>query len=552
VNHEQEVAAANYPQIRILQQVNTVGPDGEQKSILSWKGWTACTPETIKEFSACAYFFGRQLHKELGVPIGLINSSWSGTNIEPWISRKGFASANRTKELKTIDYYLSLNWENITRTPREEWRQMPGFLKKFFSTYAAETKAAENWKNPKHNAAGWTKVKLPGFMLDEQGVIWYRREVQLPADWANSELVFGDVVFNDCDEFFFNGELVDSTKVDDARCSKPRAYKIPAKLVKAGRNTLIFRVTNVRSDGGVQDGKMVLKRGETEIDLAGEWRMKREFTADPRKVGLRPSVDRLQPATLYNGMIHPWTVYTVRGILWYQGCSNNRFVEDYINVFPLLIKDWRNRWNDPDMPFIYAQLAAYEKHMPGNRLKLDYLKGLKPLESPGFAPLRDVQTAVLNLPNTGMAVTIDIGDHSDIHPANKQMAGFRLAKEAMRVAYGSREVTAGPMYESMSIEGDKIRIRFSNIGSGLMVKGGKLNCFAIAGEDGKYVWADAVLDGDSVVVHSPEVPAPKNVSYAWAGYPVDPNLYNKEDFPAVPFRTDPADYVQNFINRYKK
>ena len=211
----------------------------------------------------------------------------------------------------------------------------------------------------------------------------------------------------------------------------------------------------------------------------------------------------------------------------------------------MLIRDWRNKWNDPEMPFIYVQLAAFQKHIPEKRLTLDFLRSFGPMQSPGFAPLRDVQTAVLNIPRTGMAVAIDIGDHSDVHPAQKQELGFRLAKEAMRAAYNSKEVTSGPMFESMTVEGDKIRINFTGIGSGLTVKGDKLNCFAIAGADGKYCWADAVVEGDSVVVSSDKVKAPCNVSYAWAGFPIDPNLYNKEGFPAVPFRTDKPDYLLN-------
>ena len=211
-------------------------------------------------------------------------------------------------------------------------------------------------------------------------------------------------------------------------------------------------------------------------------------------------------------------------------------------LHPLLIQDWRNRWNDQNMPFIFAQLSAYEKHNPWKPIALQTLKALPPRES-AFAELRETQTATLNIPLTGMAVTIDIGDHSDIHPANKQDVGYRMAQEAKRLVYGCKDITSGPMFKSMQLENGRIRINFTNTGKGLLVKGDKLNCFAIAGKDGKFVWANAKLDGGSVIVWSDEVKEPANVRYAWAGFPVEPNLYNKEGFPACPVRTDMPDYL---------
>ena len=203
-------------------------------------------------------------------------------------------------------------------------------------------------------------------------------------------------------------------------------------------------------------------------------------------------------------MVKPWTVYPIRGFIWYQGCSNASNAKDYMNLHPLLIQDWRNRWNDQTMPFVFTQLAAYERHTPRKRLTDAYLSALQPREN-NFANLREVQTATLKVPLTGMAVTIDIGDHSDIHPANKQDLAYRMAQEAKRLAYEYKGVTAGPMYKSMKIEGDKIRIEFTNIGKGLKVKGDKLNCFAIAEKNGKFVWANAKLDGNSVLVWSDKI-----------------------------------------------
>ena len=249
------------------------------------------------------------------------------------------------------------------------------------------------------------------------------------------------------------------------------------------------------------------------------------------------------PATLYNAMIAPWIVYPVRGAIWYQGESNAGGWVDYMTLFPLLIKDWRAKWNDPAMPFVFVQLAAFERHTPTKPLADDFWKKLQPSD-PSWAKLREVQTATLNLPNTGMAVAIDIGNHSDIHPNDKQTLAKRVAAEAERLAYGRKGVTAGPMYESMKIEGNKIRLGFTNVGKGLVAKGGKkLNCFAIAGKDGKFVWANARIEGASVLVWADSVKEPVAVRYAWSGYPGEPNFYNEEGFPACPFRTDMPDYL---------
>ncbi|MBO5991919.1 MAG: hypothetical protein J6R00_09730, partial [Lentisphaeria bacterium] len=186
----------------------------------------------------------------------------------------------------------------------------------------------------------------------------------------------------------------------------------------------------------------------------------------------------------------------------------------------------------------------FERHTPAKPLKMEYLKSLAP-EERGISALREVQSATLEVvPNTGMGVSIDIGDHSDIHPANKQDLAYRMAKEAMRLAYGYKGVTSGPAFKSVKFSDGKARISFTGTGSGLVVRGDKLNCFAIAGKDGKFVWADAVLDGNTVVVTSGKVKDPVAVRYAWAAYPVDPNLYNKEGFPAVPFRTDIPEYIK--------
>ncbi|MBO5308692.1 MAG: 9-O-acetylesterase [Lentisphaeria bacterium] len=550
-NGHAEAAAAKYPNIRIFQVSRVVSPGVEKNVIKSTYGWEVCTPKTIGKFSACGFYFGRELHKELNIPIGLIDSSWGGTRIEPWISEKGYIDGKRSNELLRIKSAREQNYEQKMREIEAKLEKtVDAWISKFYTTYAKETAAAKEWAMPATDTASWRSVVLPEYSFYDLGVFWFRYAVDVPADWAGKELKLSLGAIDDLDETFFNGKEIGRTTLKEMDYwSKKRIYVIPGKLVKAGKNIIAIRVSNLYFSGGFSaDSSMTLANKSAKINLAGKWLMKPEFVADVRIVGARPSFEPLEvgssqfPATLYNAMVKPFTVYPMRGFIWYQGCSNSGNPPDYMNLHPLLIQDWRNRWNDQTMPFIFAQLAAFHGHKPKNRFSEEYLKKLAPGNS-GYAELREVQTATLKVPLTGMGVAIDIGDHSDIHPANKQELAYRMAQEAKRLVYGYKGVTSGPMFKSMKVENGKVRIEFTNTGKGLKVKGDKLNCFAIAGKDGKFVWANAKVDGNSVVVWSEKVKEPAHVRYAWAGFPVDPNLYNQEGFPACPFRTDAPDYL---------
>ena len=549
-NGQQEAAAANYPNIRIFQVSRAVSPDREKDVIVTKDGWEVCSPQTIGKFSACGYYFGRELHKDLNIPIGLIDSSWGGTRIEPWISEAGYIAQNRQNELLRIRSAKEQNYEQKMKEAEVALAAATNkWFDKFYATYAAETAAAKDWKNPALNTSGWKTVTLPDYQFKDLGVYWFRHTFTLPAECAGKDLMLNLGTIDDLDETFFNGELIGkTTHKEEKYWDKTRKYTIPGNLVKAGENTIAIRVSNLYSIGGFTRGTQSATCSKNTYFLKGTWLMKCEFKLDLKKVGSRPSIEPLKlsspqfPTTLFNAMVKPWIVYPMRGFIWYQGCSNSGNAKDYMILHPLLIKDWRNRWNDQSMPFIFAQLASFERHTPRKRLTDAYLSALQPREN-NFANLREAQIATLKVPLTGMGVAIDIGDHSDIHPANKQDLACRMAQEAKRLVYGYKGVTAGPLYKSMKIEGDKIRIEFTNLGKGLKVKGDKLNCFAIAGKDGKFVWADAKLDGNSVVVWSDKVKEPAKVRYAWAGYPINPNLYNQEGFPASPFRTDAPAYL---------
>ena len=566
LNSKAEIAAAANPNIRLYNATSQkyVSP-GKVRREVKGPGWQPCTPETIGSFSAVAYFFGRQLQQDIDVPIGLISASWGGTAIQPWISRDAYEKAGRENELLRIDGVGKNDAEREAKLKAAVEKARKNFNdweKRFYSTYAKETAAAADWKNAGFNDSGWEKVADPNGSFPENvdGVGWYRKAVDIPAAWAGKELTLSLGMIDDCDETFFNGVKVGSvgTGVNNFWMVK-RVYKVPANLVKAGRNVVAIRVSDMYGTGGLQGpaAEMFLSDGGAKkLSLAKDWLFKLEFAADLKKIGNRPDPMAHMnsgenhpsfPATLYNSMIAPWTGYPLRGFLWYQGESNAGSPEDYLKLKQILIDDWRTKWGDDKLPFFLVQLSGFEKHTPKNRLPDNFWVDREPA-NPTWAAFRECQTATLNkVPHTGMAVSIDVGDHSDIHPIDKQSVGFRLAKEAERVSYGKEIISAGPYYKSMELKGDKAILSFTNVGKGLEAKGskdGKLGGFAVAGKDGKFVWADAVIDGDKVVVGSPAVKEPAAVRYGWVSYAGNLNFYNKDGFPACPFRTDMPDYVK--------
>ena len=561
-NGKAEVAAADHPGIRLYNtnQRRSVSPGVEQKEIAG-PGWVVCSPETVGPFSALGYYFARQLHKDLNVPVGVSNSSWGGTPIQSWISEAGYRSANRPGELAKIESSRKPSKEQeakIAALKKKAKIAFDAWEKRFYAFDPAATAAAQAWKNPGFDDSGWQSEEVPSSpAADFDGIFWYRRTVTIPAEWAGKELTLSLGAIDDCDETFFNGEKVGATGTSTPNYwSVPRVYKIPGKLVKAGANTIAVRVADMYSNGGMAGPEPLfyLQLGNDKNDrirLNGAWKYKVEFKIDTQKLGTRPTPPNdlsltqnhpYFPATLYNSMIAPWTVYPIRGVIWYQGESNAGAYEEYMKLHPLLIQDWRNKWNNPEMPFLFIQLAAFERHSPAKPGPADFWKNRQPSDS-SWPKLREVQTATLAIPNTGMAVAIDVGNPFDIHPADKQTLGYRLGKEAERICYGSKAISAGPLYERMTVEGNKVRLFFKNTGSGLVARDGAPTSFAIAGKDGNFVWADAKIDGDTVLVWSDKVKEPVEVRYAWAGYPGNANLYNKEGFPASPFRTAKPDYL---------
>jgi sialate O-acetylesterase len=374
----------------------------------------------------------------------------------------------------------------------------------------------------------WHNIHIPGYWEDQgiralNGVVWYKKEIEISASMTGipAKIALGRIV--DADQLYINGIQVGNTTYQYPQ----RRYTVPPGVLKPGRNVFVIRVINHSGKGGfVPDKPYYLSAAGRTIDLKGDWQYKvGEVFSDDRSFRSGISAQN-QPTALFNGMIAPITNYAIKGILWYQGESNAGRPEEYKKLLPALINDWRHHWAQGDVPFLYVQLP--------NFMDVNY----SPEES-NWALLREAQSEALEIPNTGMAVTIDLGEWNDIHPGNKKPVGDRLASLARKVAYGEQGlVCSGPVCHSSRIEGNKVIITFSNVGNGLMSGNGEdLNHFAIAGPDKKFRWGRAIIENNTVVVWNDDIPDPAFVRYAWADNPDFANLCNKEGLPASPFRT---------------
>ncbi len=519
-NSEAEIAAANFPDIRLFTVKRRIS--GTQQEQLVEGEWSKCSPTTIPRFSAVAYFFGRELNQKLKVPIGLINTSWGGTVAETWTSEQMIGQnpdfANQLAQLKKV------NLDDYAKSIEKEVRERVGET----STVDLGMKGEQPvWASAEFNDSAWKTMELPGYIESNglqgvDGIIWFRKEIELTSAEASQKTTLYLAKVNDSDNTFINGKLVGSTKM---QAEKSRIYEIPAGLLKPGKNNLTVQLEDVGGMGGIygNPNTLNLKCGERTISLVGNWKY---------KVGLVKFNTVLSPNSyptlLYNGMIHALVPYGIRGAIWYQGEGNAGRAKQYQRVFPDLIKDWRNHWNQGDFPFFFVQLA--------NFMKADSL----PKES-DWAELREAQSMTLALPNTGMAVTTDVGEALDIHPKDKQTVGKRLALSALKIAFKQDIIYTGPVYKSMNINGNKATLTFDETGDGLKIKEkyGYLKGFAIAGEDHKFHWATGNITGKNTLeLWSPEVKNPVAVRYGWGNNPDDANLYNSADLPASPFRTD--------------
>ncbi|AYL96927.1 sialate O-acetylesterase [Mucilaginibacter celer] len=517
-NYKEEIANANYPQIRLLQVSQATNFIPQTNIKIANNGWMVCSPQSIGEFSSVAYFFAREVTRQTGVPIGLISSNWGGTMIEAWSDENS----------------LSINPDFSTQIREQQQRAKTETQQSFTEKVDAWNKqaTAADWGSTNNNAfnpdtTGWKTMTLPLFfeksaLGDFDGVVWFRKKVTIPAAWAGQDVKISLGKIDDNEITYFNGEKIGATD----GYTQSRNYVIPAAKVKAGEAVITVRVFDSGGGGGLygMDEMQLVSPSGDKIALAGNWDYKVGFnmkSLPPMPVANNPN----QLAVLYNAMINPLTPMAIRGAIWYQGEANAGRPRQYNALFEGMIKGWRNIWGEGDFPFYFVQLANWQK------------REAEPVRS-YWAELREAQTQALKLPNTGMALAIDLGDADNIHPKNKQDVGRRLALVALDKTYHKKQQYSGPMYKSQKIDGDKIELSFNHTDGGLKAQGGDtLQGFAIAGEDMKFHWATAVIKGDKVIVSSPEVPKPFVVRYAWANNPVS-TLYNGAGLPASPFRTD--------------
>ena len=535
INQQDIVQASQYAGVRLLQVSRATGVKEHDYFSADFDKWKESSPETVRNFSAAAWYFGRKLMEELKVPVGLIHTSWGGTIIEAWMSEGAISlypeMAGELAKVKSLS-----DKESKRENTFDE--EIEAFTRKVNLQDKGKRDGVAVWAHPGLDDSSWRSIKLPAKVQElwpsTNGSYWFRKEIDIPASGVGKVLTLslgpGD------------GELVGSGQ----HWNKAREYTIPARLVKGGRAVISIRCTDDHGDGGLYGSSdlMFLQAPDGQrIMLDNEWKvtLSVSFEGMPQSTARTPNM----PTVLYNAMIRPLAPFAIKGAIWYQGESNAGKAYRYRDLMQSMILDWRALWGY-DFPFYITQLAGY--------------KSIN--ETPGdddWAELREAQDlATKAIDQCGMACIIDLGEAEDVHPVRKREVGERLARLALANDYGKKIVADGPRFESCQVQNGRIVISFTDVAGGLRIipsgdfaearygtlnervqkaESGVLSGFQIAGPDKVWHWAEARIEGDKVVVSSPEVPQPLAVRYAWSVNPVC-NLFNSEGLPAWPFRTD--------------
>jgi sialate O-acetylesterase len=512
-NAKIEIAAANYPNIRhikIPKEINSI-PNTDIKN----SNWNVCSPATVADFTGVGYFYAKNLYDKLHIPIGLINASWGGTNIETWISREGFESSAEFKEMISsmpkIDLDSLLNLKKITEVQRVEAIQKAKL----------NSEALVAFKEQSLDDTSWATLQQPGIWEDQSlgdfdGVVWLRKHFTLTT--INNYLMLEIPAIDDDDSTFVNGVKIGATTGWDVK----RNYRIPSQILKIGDNVIAIRVVDNGGGGGIYGNASDLKLVEdtTSIPLNGGWK----FQIESIKSGVN---ENEFPSLCFNAMIHPLIPFAFQGVLWYQGEANTKRAYQYRKAFPLLINDWRSQFQQGNFPFYFVQLATFKTTGSSN-------------EGCPWAELREAQSKTLQMANTGMVVTTDIGNSTSIHPTNKQEVGKRLAAIAFANLVHEKKICSGPSFRSFEVKGNLVTITFDNTGSGLMTYdiSGAVKGFEIAGEDQVFYPAQAKIKENKVQLSCDKIAKPVAVRFGWIGDASACNVFNQEGFPAVPFRTD--------------
>ena len=528
-NADEEIAKSSNSKIRMfnVEKQISINPLDDVKG-----SWKVSSPEETKNFSASAYFFAKELFKKLQVPIGIINSSWGGTPAESWTSKKTIDTFNEfksvTQSINTSDLFKNeLKWFSQFKaigipTTDEQWINL-----NLLDNLIVEKS---------YNDSDWEEIQLPG-RYDNQinggefnGAVWFRKNIVI--DNLDSDYILTIGAVDDMDETYVNGHKIGGL-IGMGFWNKKREFKIPKSILKKGNNTIAVRAIDAEGVGEII-GPMTLSNNNIKVSLNGNWKYKLiaeiynnkfylyginniDFNSRIKTIKLNSGV----PTVLYNGMINPLVPYTIKGVIWYQGESNVGRADQYENLFPAMIRDWREKWNY-DFPFYYVQIAPYQYNINKDSL-LDQSQ-----------ELREAQRNSLKTKNTGMVVTMDIGNFNNIHPSNKQDIGSRLARLALSNNYSINIVPSGPIFNGLKVIGSKLILEFENPGSKLISKGDLLG-FEIAGADKKYVFANAKIINNQVELYSDKIKNPLYARYAWKDKAV-PSLFNLEGLPASSFK----------------
>lgn len=527
----EELAKASHPNIRSIKVARTPSRQPREEVPGTWE---ACTPQSAGQFTAVGYYFARELAEKNKVPVGIINSTWGGTRIEAWVSEQALSPViPLEKELKEL-----ADGEKNREAVTAEYRERVGAWERLnFAQDLGRGVETLGWEKAATDEGAWTPLKsgqswqAQGFK--HHGAVWYRTVVDIAQKDAGKDLELNLGLVDDFDHSYFNGELVGSMPqgTPDAY-SLERRYVVPGKLVHPGPNLIAVRVFDQVGDGGLLGADSTrwyrVVGDKTVHSLSSDWKARVEkalpligndiWSRSPAK----PAILQIEqtPGALYNGMIHPLEGYGLRGVIWYQGEANVDQWSNYENLMRALMRDWRTRWGGGTMPFLYCQLAAFQAGETWPRL-------------------REAQAAALSEPLSGMAVLMDVGNSTDIHPRNKREVGRRLGLLAQKRAYGDQNIVdAGPTFASLQVSGSTMRVQFDNaIGLFTRDKNAQVLGFEVAGSDRVFKAAKARIVGSSVEVTCEEVPHPVALRYAWKDY-LELNLMNAANLPAAPFRTD--------------
>jgi sialate O-acetylesterase len=502
--------------------------------------WQVASEDTVAGFSAVANAFAHELHRRLDVPIGIIHTSWGGTPVESWTSRPALEAEEASREM--VPKYLA---------GLRDFDERKATFDKAFAEWNAKVLAVD--PGNKGSAMGyagfdkytrdWHTVQLPNRIeategADMNGAVWYRKDLVLPDDWFGKPLTLRLGPIDDMDDTYVNGHKVGFTNESTPYYwAVKRKYRVAPGVLRRGRNVVAVRVFDAGGQGGFVGTPLQMTLGPedgsgTAMSLAGDWISKVELRVDPpteEQLAERPETPfgpghPWAPGGLFNGMIAPFVPYTIRGAIWYQGESNADRAEQYGSIFPNMIRDWRARWGLGDFPFYFVQLANFNA------------RNEEPVES-DWAELREAQAKTLSLPNTGMAVTIDIGEANDIHPKNKREVGRRLALNALAGTYNISTPHTGPQLSKATFVDHACHLTFTGAKELRTRDGSAVRGFAISGTDRKFYWAEALVKGREITLTSSKVSNPTAARYGWSSNP-DVNLTDETGLPASPFRTD--------------